>query len=89
MRVGDHKLIYFHSGAQLDEATGKRTGGPRFELYDLAEDVGEGRDLAAERPATLAALAQVLSARLEAAGASMSLDLRSGQPVPLPRAGLR
>ncbi len=89
VRVGDHKLIYFHSGAQLDEATGKRTGGPRFELYDLAEDVGEARDLAAERPATLAALAQVLSARLEASGASMSLDLRSGQPVPMPRAALR
>jgi len=89
VRVGDHKLIYFHSGAQLDEATGKRTGGPRFELYDLSTDVGESRDLAAERPATLAALAQVLSTRLEAAGASMSIDLQSGQPVPMPRAALR
>ena len=89
VRVGNHKLIYFHSGAQLDAATGKRTGGPRFELYDLSTDVGEAHDLAAERPATVAALAQVLSARLEAAGASMSIDLRSGLSVPLPRAAQR
>lgn len=89
VRVGDHKLIYFHSGARLDAATGKRTGGPRFELYDLAADVGEAHDLAAERPATVAALAQVLSARLEAAGASMSIDLASGEAIPMPRAALR
>ena len=51
--------------------------------------MGETHDLAAERPATVAALAQVLSARLEAAGASMSIDLAFGEAVPMPRAALR
>ena len=85
VRQGRWKLIYFHSGADLDPETGKRTGGPRFELYDLSEDVGEAHDLASARPAKVAALAQVLSGLLEASDAGMSIDLATGEVVPLPR----
>ena len=89
LRQGRWKLLYFHSGAEVDPETGRRSGGPRFELYDLRTDVGETTDLAARHPARVAGLAQVLSAQLEAAGAAMSIDLASGDAVPLPRAALR
>lgn len=85
MRLGTHKLVYFHSGAELDEATGARKGGPRLELYDLSGDLGETTDLATEHPDLLAFLAERLSKELEERGASMSLALPDRKPVPLPR----
>lgn len=85
LRLGDHKLVYFHSGADFDPRTGRRTGGPRLELYDLRADPGERDDLAAEDPTRVAALAQTLSLCLEASGAAMSLRLPDRVPVPLPR----
>ncbi|MEM9379662.1 MAG: sulfatase-like hydrolase/transferase [Planctomycetota bacterium] len=86
VRRGRWKLIYFHSGAEVDVDTGRRSGGPRFELYDLAEDVGELRDLAFARPAVTRGMAGVLSGLLESSGASMSISKATGQPVPLPSA---
>lgn len=85
-RMGDYKLIYFHSGAELDAESGARSGGPRVELYDVKRDPGETRDLAGERPELLAEMAEQLSRALERRGASMSLALPDRTPVPLPRA---
>ncbi len=89
LRFGDHKLIYFHSGANVDPETGKRSGGPRFELYRVQDDLGETRDLASSKPLRLAAMAEMLSVELEAARAGMSIVKATGEPVDLPRASLR
>ena len=48
MREGDWKLV--------------RGAGPADELYDLAADIGETRDLAANRPEVKARLAAALDA---------------------------
>ncbi|MEM6567105.1 MAG: sulfatase [Planctomycetota bacterium] len=88
VRQGRWKLLYFHSGVEIDLDTGRRAGGPRFELYDLAEDVGETRDLAFARPAVTRGMAQILSDLLEASGAAMSISKSTGDPVPLPAAVL-
>lgn len=50
----------------------------RWELYDLAHDLAEERDLAALQPQVLAKLARELKQRLEACGAPMPLDKRTG-----------
>lgn len=89
LRFGAHKLLYFHSGAELDLASGERRGGPRFELYRVTDDLGEKRDLAALQPLLLSAMAEMLSVELEAAGAAMSIERGTGEPVPLPRTALR
>lgn len=55
IRVGDHKLVRYDGNA--DTGTGafnQPVVGPK--LYDLANDVGERRDLAAEMPARVAEL---------------------------------
>jgi len=49
----------------------KRYEGPTFELFDLAADLGETTDLAAERPEIVAALDQRLGAWLAETGARM------------------
>lgn len=72
VRLGHEKLLYWHATGAL-------------ELYDLDADIGETRDLSAERPERVAALAEELSAWLERTGAAMSLWTESGEPVPLPR----
>lgn len=89
LRFGAYKLLYFHSGAEPDPATGERLGGPRFELYRVTDDIGETRDLSALQPLRLAAMAEMLSVELEAAGAAMSIAKATGEPVPLPRVCLR
>jgi len=58
VRVGALKLI-------------KRYEGPTFELFDLAEDLGETRDLAAERPGLVRELDGRLAAWLADTGARM------------------
>lgn len=72
IRRGDRKLIYFH-------------GDRRLELYDLAHDLSEKHDLAAKQPEHVRALAEALSVALEHADAAMSIDVATGEPVPLPR----
>jgi arylsulfatase A-like enzyme len=52
------------------------------ELYDLAADPGESRDLAAERPAVVAALAAELE-RLVGGVQPVAADAPRGSPVPL------
>ncbi|MEN9359195.1 MAG: hypothetical protein RL095_730 [Verrucomicrobiota bacterium] len=56
IRRGDLKLICHYASAKL-------------ELYDLNNDIGESRDLAAERPAEVRELAQALSRQLKERGA--------------------
>ena len=57
----------------------------RWSLYDLAADVGELHDLAAERSSDLRMLAGELHEWLSATQSPMPTD-RQGQPVPLPTA---
>jgi arylsulfatase A-like enzyme len=71
LRAGDLKLIYFHAG-------------PRFELYDLAADIGERHDLAPERPGRVRGLAARLDAWMAARGARLSIERATGRPVPVP-----
>ena len=71
IRRGDWKLIYFHAGR-------------RFELYDLADDIGETRDLAGEMPGMVAELAGVMDAWIDATGAQLSIDRATGEEVERP-----
>ncbi len=88
LRLGRWKLLYFHSSLVTIDGAETRRALPRFELFDLSQDIGETQDLAAERPAIVAALAEQLSVQLEATGAAMSVGGATNQPVPLPRAVL-
>lgn len=74
IRVGDWKLIAFHASADV---------GPRFELYDLGHDIGEGHDLAATEPERLASMRARLVEALDATGAQMSVLKATGEPVNL------
>ncbi len=58
VRDGDWKLI-------------KRYGGPSFELFNLAEDLGETTDLAARQPHRVQHLNAILMAQLAAVGAKL------------------
>lgn len=71
IRVGDWKLIYHHTDRRL-------------ELFNLADDIGETKNLATDQPAKAKELAARLMALLKERGAQMPLDKRTGQPVPLP-----
>lgn len=67
IQVGDWKLIVFHDG-------------PRAELYDLAHDLGETHDLAAEQPEKRRELALELRRILTERGARMPA-LADGRPL--------
>jgi len=71
IRRGDWKLIYFHAGR-------------RFELYNLADDIGETHDLAMEMPDKVHELAQVMDAWIDQTGAQLSIDRKTGRPVERP-----
>jgi len=68
IRRGDWKLIeYFDTGA--------------CELFHLADDLGEKRDLAAARPAKVAELKAALAAWRKEAGAVIPPDCRAYDPA--------
>ncbi|MDO4558905.1 MAG: sulfatase-like hydrolase/transferase, partial [Planctomycetia bacterium] len=71
IRRGDWKLIYFHADQ-------------RYELYHIAEDIGEHRNLASQRPELCAELAAQLGAYLRSVDAQMPTIRATGQLVPLP-----
>lgn len=73
IRQGPWKLIYHH----LDR---------RRELFNLADDLGETRDLARDQPAKLAELSRLLADRLRAADAQMPTDNATGGTIPFPDA---
>ena len=67
------KLIFFHADR-------------RFELYDLETDIGEQRDLSAEKPDITRELARRMQDWITATGAQLSIDKRTGAEVELPEA---
>jgi len=71
VRRGDWKLIYYHSDRS-------------FELFNLAEDIGETKNRAAERPALVKELALILTDHLKSAGAQRPVDKRTGRAVEWP-----
>jgi arylsulfatase A-like enzyme len=71
VRLGDWKLIYYHADR-------------RFELFDLAHDLGETTNLAAKNPDRVRALAARLTQHLISAGAQMPTDKATGRAVPWP-----
>ena len=73
IRQGTWKLIYFHAG-------------PRFELYDLENDLGETTDLASSDPGRVRAMAEVMTKWIDQTGAQLSNDLETGEPIPTPAA---
>ena len=73
IRWREWKLIYFHQDR-------------RFELYDLAADPGESRDLSGTDGAPLQPMIARLAEALRQNRAQMSLDAVSGRPVDWPDA---
>nr|AEH26503.1 arylsulphatase [uncultured Acidobacteria bacterium A11] len=69
VRRGDWKLIE-HFGDRFD-AEGKYVSGPHVELFQLRDDLGETRDLAAREPARRQALLDELHAYLGSCGAEI------------------
>jgi hypothetical protein len=73
IRVGDHKWIegLGSGGFTAPARAAPREGGPFGQLYDLARDPGETRNLCAEQPERVAELrrrlAEVRGLRAEAA----------------------
>jgi arylsulfatase A-like enzyme len=71
IRRGDWKLLWFHDG-------------PRVELYDLANDLGETTDVATDHPDLVQELLSELDAWYAETGASRSLLTATGEPIGLP-----
>ncbi|WOD42648.1 sulfatase [Hwangdonia lutea] len=71
IRQGDWKLIYYH----LDS---------RFELFNIAEDIGETSNLATKETEKLKALATDLSHYLRSVNAQMPTNTNTNQIVPWP-----
>ncbi len=71
IRSGDWKLIYYH----IDQ---------RFEMFNLARDLGETTNLAAKEPARAREMAAELTALLNQHHSPMPIVKATGKPVPLP-----
>jgi len=55
-----------------------------LELYNVKEDIGEAKNVAAANPEKVKELAKILSDRLRANRASMPIVRSTGKPVPMP-----
>jgi arylsulfatase A-like enzyme len=71
IREGDWKLIYYHTDQ-------------RFELFNLAQDLGETTNLATREPRRLRRLAAELTRIMERHHAPLPILKATGRPVPLP-----
>ena len=71
VRVGDWKLVYYH----VDRS---------YELFNLADDLGEQRNLATDQPTRVGHLAEVLRNHLLDCRADMPIDKQTGDRAPLP-----
>jgi arylsulfatase A-like enzyme len=71
IRKGDWKLIYYHH----DQS---------YELFNLADDIGEMKNLAKTRPRMVRKLAKDLREYLTQVNAQMPTDKKSGDTVPYP-----
>ena len=79
--VGDWKLVY----VMMNTVPGQKVAdGVPLELYNIREDIGERRNVAAQHPEIVARLAKVLGDRLRAWNASMPVVRATGKPVPWP-----
>ena len=83
IRRGDHKLIE-HFGDRFD-AEGRYVVGRHVELFDLRNDIGETRNLAAEQPELAARLLAELHAHIRSAGS----EIPGANPDHDPRRSLR
>lgn len=71
IRKGDWKLIYYH----IDS---------RFELFNIKEDIGESKNLAASEKEKLKDLAEELGNYLRSVNAQMPTNTKTNQAVPWP-----
>ena len=71
VRLGDWKLIYYHADR-------------RFELFDIANDIGEEKNQAEEKPVMVKKLALLLTTHLKKTNAQMPIDKRTGKKVEWP-----
>ncbi len=71
VRKGDWKLIYFYKDR-------------RFELYNLANDIGETTDLFWKNPEQAAEMTEVMHTWMEEMDAQVPEDRATGNPVPFP-----
>jgi arylsulfatase A-like enzyme len=71
VRKGDWKLIYQHVTRKL-------------ELYNLRDDIGESRNLSADRPEKLRELAQTLTDFLKQSGALLPKDKSTDKVIEYP-----
>jgi len=76
IRADSWKLIYFHAG-------------PRFELYDLEQDLGEERDLFLQHPLVVRELAGAMQRWIDRTGAQLSIDPTTGREIPGPLVSAR
>lgn len=76
VRQGDWKLIYYHESQQ-------------YELFNLAEDLGERNNLAETQAEVRDRLAETLGEYLASVNAQMPIVKASGQPVPYPGSALK
>tara|TARA_R110002049_G_scaffold4601_5_gene32519 strand:- start:723135 stop:723599 length:465 start_codon:yes stop_codon:yes gene_type:complete len=71
IRHGDWKLIFYHSDQ-------------RFELFNLATDLGETENLVDDQPKIAAHLADELTGFLREHNSPMPIVRSTGDPVPMP-----
>ncbi len=71
IRLGDWKLIYYYESQ-------------RFELFNIADDIGEQKNLAEKHPDICNRLAGELHDFLLGVQAQFPLDKKSGQPIVIP-----
>lgn len=75
IRKGDWKLIYYHEDSS-------------YELFNLAQDIGESNNLVEKEPGKARVLADRLRRYLVEVDAQMPKRKDTGEPVPLPGANL-
>lgn len=71
IRQGDWKLIYYHANR-------------RFELFNLADDIGETKNLVSSNPEKVQTLARTLTDYLKSVEAQMPIDKTTGNMVEYP-----
>lgn len=80
VRRGDWKLIYFYGDGVPDG----EDPDPRWELYNLADDIGESTNLVQPRADVARRLARTLLAWMKDVEAQPPISLATDEPVPLP-----
>lgn len=78
-RDGDWKVIYHYFPSEFPTET---SNGSHYQLYNLAEDPFESKDVAEDHPAELKAMMTSLIAELEAKGAQYPVDGKGAEVKP-------